>query len=174
MRKALREALGILMGTTTLLIIAVICLMSFSAMTGLIGGYFFFAGKFAGGGSIVDDLVTAVSESPVALLDAPHEELATQAQDPASAPTLAPEAPSSSAETTKPTSRPSQGDLSLDDFFTDFSVDAVNMSGDLPQISEAAANRQGTGDLEPPSRRPQTEPVDASQVLDEALPEGAG
>ena len=164
------------MGTTTLLIIAVICLMSFSAMTGLIGGYFLFAGKFSPDGSIVDDLMATVSSPPgLSTADIASQDLvqsqAPVSADPAMAPTLAPPSPVA-ANASASVLKVSQGDLSLDDFFTDFSVDAVNMSGDLPLMGESAANRQsGTGDLG--SGRPKTESVDDGQVLSEVSPEGA-
>ena len=46
---------------TVLVIIVVVCLTFLSAMTGIVGGYFYLAGKFSGEASILEDLVSAVS-----------------------------------------------------------------------------------------------------------------
>jgi hypothetical protein len=164
------------MGTNALVIIAVVCLLCLLILIGLVGGYFVLAVKFTGDGSIIDDLVAAVSEpAPSRVSVAPNRSSASiPAHDPAVAPTIVPDAPASASASLG--IRPSQGDLSLDDFFTDFSADAVNMSGDIPQMSNAATNREsGSASNErTAARRPNTLPVDASQVIDEALPEGAG
>ena len=182
---------GFVMSTTALIIIGVICLMIFSGMTGIVGGYFLFAGKFSGNGAMMDDLMNIVADvvpalesespapiapaAPAAAVSVPVEGGPSAAGlDPSFAPTLAPSGPM--VATASAPARPSQGDLSLDDFFSDFSVDVTTMSGDIPIMTEAAANRPGESSNKSQNqrpKRPETEPVDDSQVLGERAPEGA-
>lgn len=172
------------MSTTALIIAGVFCLMFFSAMTGIIGGYFLFAGKFTGDAAIFDDLVDIVSDvipdfeseappapNPVHVSAAPVAKQSVPIFDPTTALTLAPPAPKSEAASAPPVvTRPSQGDLSLDDFFSDFSVAAGDMSGDIPGPS-GAANADDVGldeffDSPPPA--PRGESVADDQILESA------
>ena len=111
-------------------------------MAGFVGGYLFLTGSFDGQRPIIDDITSFFTgEEPAPRTVEPKASALKQSTD-SSAPSLPADSLSSaglsySGPLDLP-KRPSQGDLSLDDFFADFSLDVANMSGDLPPTVDAA------------------------------------
>jgi|GEM_PF-6784036 len=130
------------MQETALILTAILCLIGLASMAGFVGGYLFLTGSFDGQRPIIDDITSFFTgEEPAPRTVEPKASALKQSTD-SSAPSLPADSLSSaglsySGPLDLP-KRPSQGDLSLDDFFADFSLDVANMSGDLPPTVDAA------------------------------------
>ena len=161
------------MQETALILTAVLSLIGLASMAGFVGGYLFLTGSFDGERPIIDDITAFVTgEEPpprtsvVASETAPSKEGLRDESIPANQ--------SSGFSYSGPLDipkRPSQGDLSLDDFFADFSLDVANMSGDLPSLPVEASNSSTSDQKDSSVSYRKTEPAGPS--TGSTLPEGA-
>ena len=133
------------MQETALILTVILCLIGLASMAGFVGGYLFLTGSFDGERPIIDDITAFVTgEEPPPRTPAVAPSVLPQTGDGSAVSVGAPAnaTPSDSGLSYSGPldvpKRPSQGDLSLDDFFADFSLDVANMSGDLPPLADAA------------------------------------
>ena len=162
------------MQETALILTAILCLIGLASMAGFVGGYLFLTGSFDGQRPIIDDITSFFTgEEPAPRIVPPKASASKQATDGSvsSLPAGSSSAPglSYSGPLDVP-KRPSQGDLSLDDFFADFSLDVAHMSGDLPPIADAA-NSSSADEKESSVSYRKTEP--AAPPDGSTAPEGA-